>query len=487
MPFGLPDAAMLSQMAKQEQVPQDQLMQWAANKGIPMALVQLMLKYDALQAASQRQGQAQQPPSTTVSQDLDQGLATVRQRQMMPKQQMVPPSANSGIAGLNTGTMENAQYASGGIIAFANRGAVEGSMPSMDFSWMNNSGRKYSNELPLTFDTGLPQQYVQPIGTGAVDKSAINPPLPTVNMSKQKGIDETPPSQEEAKVTPSSSGIGDYGMGELNKKYKEIDKNFETQLKELNQYEVYQASTDPAVQQERERAMNEKLANALKLPKDKWDILIADGQAMMDEASKPRQPGEANAWTYWGAGAKAAAVKAKEIQTAYDAAQKELDKHLIDLNHQEWVASETNKKDAISYRNTLRDKTAQLQKDRDSLQFDYLKTIGTLGAQLDATAATREATAASRQASLEAKLAGIASDDAKNIVTAVQNEVKRLSGAIKPDGTPYTEEEIQAVIPQIQDNIITMYKRATRSVAPSSGGAGASNVRSAADRIIAGG
>lgn len=467
MPFGLPDAAMLSQMAKQEQVPQDQLMQWAANKGIPMALVQLMLKYDALQAASQRQGQAQQPPSTTVSQDLDQGLAAIRQP---PQQQMMQPPANPGIAGLNTGAMENAQYASGGIVAFANRGAVEGSAPSMDFSWMNNSGRKYSNELPLTFDTGLPQQYVQPIGTGAGPD--INQPLPTVDMRDQEETNGTPPSQEEARVAPSSSGVGDYGMGELTKKYKQIDKNFEQQLADLNQYEVYQASTDPAIQQERERAMNEKLASALKLPKDQWNILVADGLAMWEEASKPRQPGEANAWTYWGAGAKAAAAKAKEIQTQYDAAQKELDKHLIDLNHQEWVASETNKKDAIAFRNALRDKTAQLQKDRDSLQFDFLKTIGTLGAQRDATMATREATAASQQANLEAKLAGIASDDARNIVAAVQNEVKRLSGAVKSDGTPYTEEEIQTVIPQIQDNIIAMYKRATRSVAPS-GGVGA--------------
>jgi hypothetical protein len=128
--MGLPDAAMVSKMAKAENVPPNMLMEWGASKGIPAALINLMVKYDALQAASQRQqamGQGQ-PPQTTVAQDVDQGIAALQNPQPQPQ---LPPQgmpqdqnpAQTGVAALDAGQMENAQYAGGGIVAFAGGGA----------------------------------------------------------------------------------------------------------------------------------------------------------------------------------------------------------------------------------------------------------------------------------------------------------------------------------------------------------------------------
>jgi hypothetical protein len=177
MPFGLPDAAVVSQMAKKDNVPPDMLMHWGAQKGIPPALITLMLKYDALKSATQSQppGGAQ-PPQTTVAQDVDTGLAALRQ-QRMPTQaptQMPPqmPQQDQGIAAAQS----QQGYARGGVIAFANRGAVDTS----------NSARTSSSSKEST-SYGIPE-YLQAVKTQQQHQQEA--------LDEQKAIPEFKPSMD---------------------------------------------------------------------------------------------------------------------------------------------------------------------------------------------------------------------------------------------------------------------------------------------------
>ena len=156
-----------------------------------------------------------------------------------------------------------------------------------------------------------------------------------------------------------------YGQGE-----EDINKAFDTQIKKLDEMEVYQAKVDPSIDEERQRLINEKLAEQNKLPTDKWQALVDMGQAMMEEASKPHTPGFGS-MAAWSAGTKAYANKIRQLQADFDKNQEALDKALIQQDHLDYIAKETNRKDAIDGRNAIRKEIAGLQAKK-------LETMGTM-------------------------------------------------------------------------------------------------------------
>lgn len=80
----------------------------------------------ALKQALDRISVKTQTPNQTVVDDLkNAAYEAVQTPNAMPPQQMA--QAPQGLPGLDTGVMENAQFAGGGIIAFADKGEVEGS------------------------------------------------------------------------------------------------------------------------------------------------------------------------------------------------------------------------------------------------------------------------------------------------------------------------------------------------------------------------
>jgi hypothetical protein len=439
MPFGMPDAAMVSQMAKKDNVPPDQLMQWAANKGIPVALVQMMLKYDALQAASQRQAQSGPAPTTTVAQDLDQGLAGLRQ------QQQQPPPANPGIAGLDAGSMETPKFAGGGIVAFANRGAVEGSEP-----------REFNNELPFSMAPGEPaatQQQFVPSGVGAttLDQSGdrLSRPFGPYTLPPDNGVAPTPaagtpPTQDQARVSSDEGGLNFAAMYAKNQKTG--DAAFKDQIERAKGRELYNMGTDPSIDQDRQRILAEKLASDNKIRVDHWDALVQAGLAMAASASQPRLPGQSNMLTDLTAGMKAGTDRLAQLNTAYEANQKQLDKELVQLNHLDYMAKETNNK-------SIYDQKLAKEKDIDALQnkqIEFDATIQSEAAKSTLAAAQIIATNNIAKAQLAESIANhrasLSLEQQKAIESSVTASVKPLYGALNPaTNQPYTEDEISAI------------------------------------------
>ena len=532
MPFGMPDAAMVSQMAKKDNVPPDQLMQWAANKGIPVALVQMMLKYDALQAATQRQAQSGPAPTTTVAQDLDQGLAGIRQ------QQQQPPPANPGIAGLDAGSMETPKFAGGGIVAFANTGAVSkldrlyrtptqseaeasgayfgpGEDPEYSLRSYTDPNIKALQDVPAIKAQHEKELADRKAAAKAAEEAAkqakleetarqfnitLPPtaaPAPAVPAAPAAAGTPagTPPTQNQARVSSDEGGLNFASMYAKNQKIG--DAAFNDQLERAKGRELYNMGTDPSIDLDRQRILAEKLANDNKIHVDHWDALVQAGLAMAASASQPRLPGQSNMLTDLTAGMKAGTDRLAQLNTAYEANQKQLDKELVQLNHLDYMAKETNNK-------SIYDQKLAKEKDIDALQNKQIEFDATIQSEAAKSAlaaaqiiATNNIAKAQLAESIANHRASLSLEQQKAIESSVTASVKPLYGALNPaTNQPYTEDEISAIAGMKYLQMAQRYELSgvgfgnsapaspgSTNVAPS-GGAGTSSVRSAADKII---
>ena len=395
--FGLPDAAMVSQMAQKEQVPKENRVAWAVSKGWPISLIALADKYDLLQQAkqvqSQMQAQGQQPPAT-VAQEIDAGLASLdnpqpqmppqgmppqgmpaAQPQMptqgdasMPPQGMPPQGAAPmppqggpapgmrrggpvhrrgprGLRSLHAGRMEEPKFAAGGILAFNGEDGseVESDTPASDLDMMNKlSGSPATQPAPVRSSPSGGDQA---------------PARPTKPMSTQDRI---------AAYLDSA---------------KQQQANIQAHLDDLAKQQVFQGRVDPTLEEDRKRLLLLKTANEQDVEKDRWQSLVEMGLAMAESASKPRLPGEGNMLTDLTAGMRAGTNKLNAVNDAYKKAQAQLDKDIIQAEHLKFQAEETQRKDLY---NAYKQKQADIyaaQKEVDTLNTTVQKEAANLGIQ----------------------------------------------------------------------------------------------------------
>ena len=358
--LGMPDAAMVDQMASKEQVPDDMMVLWLASKGLPVTFASLVGRYRKLQDAAKNPMGGAQIPKTTVAEDVNSGLASLQQSavppmpeltqlqdqdqdqgqpqqqpQQQPQPQQMPPDQGqqmpqqgpAGLASLDPGAMGQMGMAGGGIIAF-----VGGGQGAQEQDQQNQ-------EEALTAQLNQQQQQQQQ----AQDQA----PAPAAPAPQQHQTYRAPTSLDQV--------FQQYGEGE-----EDINAAFDKQMAELDKMEVYEPKNSPAYDQERDRLINEKLADQNKMPLDQWEQLIAQGMAQMKEAQKPHEPG----FGYMAAttaGLEAFYETGKKLEKEHETTQRDLDKAIIDQNRLEFAANETGRKEAIEARNAKRKEIMELQ------------------------------------------------------------------------------------------------------------------------------
>jgi hypothetical protein len=359
--LGMPDAAMVSQMASKDQVPDEMMVLWLASKGLPVTFASLVGRYRKLQEAANNPMGGAQIPKTTVAEDVNNGLASLQQNavppmpeltqlqdlnqpqqpppqppqpqqppdqgQQMPPdqgQQMPPdqgqPPAQPGLAGLDPGLFNQGQgMAGGGIITFAEAGQVA-------------QEQDQQNQEDALFNQLNPEEQADPAPTPA-------------------------PQQQQTYKAPNTLDqvFQQYGEAE-----EDLDARFDAQIAELNKMEVYEPKNSPVYAQKRELLIKQKLADQNKIPFDQFDQLIAQGMAGMKEAMKPHEPG----FGYMAAttaGLEAFYETGKKLEKEHETLQNKLDSDIIEQNKLEFEAQETNRKAAIDARNAKKKEIADLQ------------------------------------------------------------------------------------------------------------------------------
>jgi hypothetical protein len=543
--FSLTDAALADKVL--DGVPSDKTDDELARRNFPSEFDSLLQQYRALQEKVEQQGTK---PNTTVAQDI-QGLialnnqlssqvkngikaASMAQQGQMPPQggqppqgqmppqggqppqgqmppQGGPPEMGAGMPTLDAGVMQNPQFAEGGIIAFANTGAVskldrlyhiptqtEAEEGGASFGWGEDPQYSLKSYTPpdvaaLQNVPSIKKQREKELADRAAAETAKKEAAKQAELkqtAEQYGISiptEQAPSEEAAPEIDTQQDISpqikdtsvpnpfytDSDMAALKAAGKDIQKQFADAIDQVNKMEIYTAGTDPSVKMKREELIARKLANDNDVSKDRWDSLIAAGLAMMQEASKPRLQGEANALTFWGAGMKAGYDKLNAINSKYKADQDALDDALIELSHNEYLAQETNKKEAIAAKNQKIKDVMSLQNQAIQSAFDFQKALVDFGLRKDTISATRENTQAQLEATKDYRNQSLNLERDKAISTKVEARLDNLVGqTIKDPKTGksrvITIDDIPALRPQIYAEIASSYS----SAQPSSTGTG---------------
>lgn len=339
--FSLTDAAIADKVLAG--VPPDQTDDQLAGRGFPSAFDDLLQQYRMLQQKVQQDGAA--PPQTTVAQDI-MGLAALN-NQLSPQagqaiqqlaaqnapgagQPMPPqgqPPMEQGLGGMNAGVMQNPQFANGGIIAFANRGAVQGTADNTQ-----------EDQEPMTYNTYMAS-------------------MPTQNT----GVVPEQQPRERVKL-PSSFGEAMQSLQEGASNYEDT---IEARKQALKNRMIYQAKPDPSIEEDRTRINALKLANENDLEPDRWQAMVDMGLAWAESAARGDDP-----LVSLVAGSKAGVTSLRKINDEYKKTQAALDKELIALDHAKYLAEETNNKDAYNQVYKIQDTIDGLDDKLDALNRD---------------------------------------------------------------------------------------------------------------------
>jgi hypothetical protein len=346
--FTLTDAAVADKAL--QGVPDEQVDDELAKRNLPTAFDNLLKTYRALQQAMQQKSPS--PPQTTVADDI-MGLAALNNQLSSPVQNAISPQAagamspqsaapmppemmaqmasqagaqqppqppmDQGLGGLDAGVMQAPQFADGGIVAFANRGEVEA----------DNSEEP---PTPITYNS-----YMEALG----------------QTQTQAPISE----QEDTKLPTSYT---DY-MTQMQQGLKDYKKYMGAREENLKNRPVYQAQPDPSVEEDRRRVIAQRLANEHDIDKDRWQSMVDMGLAWAESAAKGDDP-----LVSLVAGSKAGTTSLRKINDDYKKTQAALDKELIALDHAQYLAEETNRKDAYT-------QVFKIQDNIDALHSELLK------------------------------------------------------------------------------------------------------------------
>lgn len=352
--FSLNDAALADKVLGG--VPPEQTDDELARRGFPSAFDDLLQQYRMIQQKVQQGGAP--APQTTVADDIKglialnnqlspqvgqviqqlgaqqgqgqpmpaqgpPGMPPQGQPEPQPQPQPQPPPMQQGLGGIDAGMMQNPQLARGGIIAFANKGAVE-----------STTDEPQEAQEPMTYNTYM---------AGNPDEASAAPVATTT---------------EETKLPSSYS---DY-MSQMQSNLSGYKKDVAAREERLKNRPLYQAAPDPSIEEDRRRIVAEKLANEHDIDKDRWQSLVDMGLAWAESAARGDDP-----LVSLVAGSKAGTTSLRKINDDYKKTQAALDKELIALDHAKYVAEETQRKSAY-------DQVTAIETKIDALHSDLFKT-----------------------------------------------------------------------------------------------------------------
>lgn len=345
--FSLNDAALADKVLSG--VPPEQTDDELARRGFPSAFDDLLQQYRMIQQKVQQGGAP--APQTTVADDI-KGLIALNnqlspqvgqviqqlgaqqgQGQPMPAQgapgmppqmppqgqpepqpqpqpQPQPPPMQQGLGGIDAGMMQNPQLARGGIIAFADGGG---------------SDKEQEAQEPMTYNTYMASQ------------PQVFDTYEAANRELNKTLDPFASEQQETKL-PSS--YADY-MKQTQSDLAGYKKEVAAREERIKNRPLYQAASDPSIEEDRRRIVAEKLSNEHDIDKDRWKSLVDMGLAWAESAAKGDDP-----LVSYVAGSKAGITSLRKINDDYKKTQAALDKELIALDHAKYVAEETQRKSA---------------------------------------------------------------------------------------------------------------------------------------------